>query len=88
MNALYDKRFLKDIEAVNDKHLKQQVEKIISEIEKTEQLNLLHNLKKMKGHKSAYRIRIGNHRLGFFFENQKIILTRLLNRKDIYKYFP
>ena len=36
MIVLYDKRFLKDIEAVNDKHLKQQVESIISEIEKDE----------------------------------------------------
>ena len=88
MNVLYDKRFLKDIEASNDKHLKQQVETIISEIEKMEQLTALRNLKKMKGHKSAYRIRIGNYRLGFFFENHTVICTRLLNRRDIYKYFP
>lgn len=88
MNILYDKRFLKDIEAMNDKHLKHQVETTISEIEKAEQLSTLHNLKKMKGHKSAYHIRIGNYRLGFFFENHTVIFTRLLNRKDIYKYFP
>ena len=88
MNILYDKRFFKDIEAINDKRLKQQIETVISEIENAEQLHLLHNLKKMKGHKYAYRIRIGNYRLGFFYENHAVICTRLLNRKDIYKYFP
>ena len=88
MNVLYDKRFLKDVEASNDKQLKQKVETIISELEKAEQLTTLRNLKKMKGHKSAYRIRIGNYRLGFFFENHTVIFTRLLDRKDVYKYFP
>lgn len=88
MNILYDKRFVKDIEVINDKHLKHQVEVVISEIEKAEQLIVLRHLKKMKGHKSAYRIRVGNYRIGFFFENHTVIFTRLLNRKDIYKYFP
>ena len=88
MKILFEKRFLKDINALNEKHLKQQVEAVISEIEKAGQLNLLGNLKKMKGHKSAYRIRIGNYRLGFFYENNTIICVRLLNRKDVYKYFP
>lgn len=88
MNVLYDKRFLKDIEEVNEKRVRQQVEVIISLVEKIKQLNQMPNLKKMKGHKSAYRIRIGNYRLGFFYENHTIIFSRLLNRKDIYKYFP
>ena len=49
MNILYDKRFVKDIEAINDKRLRHQVEVIISEIEKAEQLITLRHLKKMKG---------------------------------------
>ncbi|MHB8260939.1 MAG: type II toxin-antitoxin system RelE family toxin [Bacteroidia bacterium] len=88
MKNLFEKKFLKDIEAINNKQLKRQVESIISEIEKAEQLNAVRNLKKMKGHKSAYRIRIGNYRLGFFYEDNTVVCTRLLNRKDIYNYFP
>ena len=88
MKILFEKKFLKDIDAVNEKHVKQHVESIISDIEKAKQLNSLPNLKKMKGHKSAYRIRIGNYRLGFVYENQTVVFIRLLNRKDIYKYFP
>jgi len=88
MKIKFEKKFLKDIEAINDRDLKHQIEIIILEVEKSKQLNSLNNLKKMKGHKSAYRIRVGNYRLGFFYENQTIIFIRLLNRKDIYKYFP
>lgn len=88
MKIRFERKFLKDIEAINEKHVKQQIEIIISEVEKARQLNSLHNLKKLKGHKSAYRIRVGNYRLGFMYENQTVIFIRLLNRKDIYKYFP
>jgi len=46
------------------------------------------NLKKMKGHTNAYRIRFGDYRIGFLFENNTIILSRVMNRKEIYRYFP
>ncbi len=88
MKILFEKRFLKDIELINEKNLKPQVEIIIAEIEKAERLSSMQNLKKLKGHKSAYRIRIGNYRLGFFYENKTVTCTRLLHRKDIYKFFP
>ena len=42
----------------------------------------------MKGHSYAYRIRIGDYRLGFYFEDNTIFLARFLKRSDIYKVFP
>jgi mRNA interferase RelE/StbE len=56
-----------------------------------ESVNLLDeipNTKKLKGHSSAYRTRVGDYRLGFFFENGVIQLARFIHRKDIYKIFP
>ncbi len=46
------------------------------------------NLKKMKGYKNAYRIRFGEYRIGLLFENNNIKLSRVMNRKEIYRYFP
>jgi len=46
------------------------------------------NLKKMKGHHSAYRIKIGDYRIGLFFENGSIIFAYFAHRKDIYNRFP
>ncbi len=46
------------------------------------------HLKKMKGYKNAYRIRFGDYRIGFLFENNSIVLSRVMNRNEIYRYFP
>ena len=44
--------------------------------------------KKLAGHRDAFRIRVGDHRLGFFFRKGTIEFARLLHRKDIYRLFP
>jgi mRNA interferase RelE/StbE len=88
MNILFERKFLKDVECISEKSVRQHIENIISEIEIAQQLNELPHLKKIKGHGSAYRIRIGNYRLGFFYENHTAIFSRVLHRKDIYKHFP
>jgi len=42
----------------------------------------------MTGYKNAYRIRLGNYRIGFLMIADELILNRVLHRKDIYDYFP
>ena len=46
------------------------------------------NIKKMKGHSGAFRIRIGKYRLGFYFDGEVIELARFAKREDIYKLVP
>jgi len=62
--------------------------RIIELMEVVDSLEKTPNIKKLKGHKSAYRVRMGDYRLGFFFENSTILLARFLHRKDIYRIFP
>ena len=88
MKVLFEWKFIKDINALSDKQLKQQIEQAIIEMENALSLKHISNLKKLKGHKTACRIRIGDYRLGLFFENQNLVLTCFLHRKDMYKYFP
>jgi mRNA interferase RelE/StbE len=45
-------------------------------------------LKKLKGGGNYYRLRIGDFRVGLSVEADKVIFVRVINRKDIYKYFP
>lgn len=61
---------------------------IITTIEKTSLPGQLPDCKKLKGHKSAYRIRMGQYRIGFYYENKPAELVRILHRKEIYRYFP
>ncbi len=88
MRVEFLKKFSKDLDEVKVKSVKQSLIRLIETIESIESIEKLGNTKKLKGHKSAYRIRIGEYRLGFFFENSTILLARFLHRKDIYKIFP
>jgi mRNA interferase RelE/StbE len=61
---------------------------VIQQIITANKLSAISSVKKLTGFKNAYRIRIGSYRIGFFYENDIVELVRILNRKDIYKYFP
>jgi len=45
-------------------------------------------LKKLKAEGSYYRIRIGNCRIGIIISDDTVIFIRVLNRREIYRYFP
>ena len=88
MKVEFLKRFSKDLDDIKAKSVKQSVIRIIGLMEAAESLEEIPNIKTLKGHRSAYRSRVGDYRLGFFFENSTILLARFLHRKDIYKLFP
>ncbi|MFB2833142.1 type II toxin-antitoxin system RelE family toxin [Floridanema evergladense] len=45
-------------------------------------------MKKLKGYENAYRIRVGDYRIGFTFDSETVIFYRVLHRKEFYRYFP
>ena len=88
MKVEFLKQFSKDLDKISSKSIKNQIEELIIVLESAESLQSISNTKKLKGHRNAYRIRIGDYRLGLFIENNTILIARLLHRKDIYKIFP
>lgn len=88
MNVEFLKRFSKDLDEVNVKSVRAALKRVIESIETADTLSNIPHTKKLQGHKTAYRTRVGDYRLGFFFENDTIILARFVDRKDIYKLFP
>lgn len=88
MNVLYEKSFLKDLKKRKDKILKERVQTVIIEIKRARDRSELSNIEKLRGHDSAYKIRIGDYRMGLFIENDTIIFSRILHRSEIYKKFP
>lgn len=88
MTVEFLKSFSKDLDVIKTKSVKQSIVRVIELMEMLDALDKIPNTKKLQGHKSAYRIRIGDYRLGFFFEGSTILLARFLHRKDIYKTFP
>ena len=49
------------------------------------QENLLGDVKKLKGSRNQYRLRVGNYRVLFELEADTITVYNLGHRKDIYK---
>ena len=87
MEIIVSDRFYKDIDKT-EKNIRGRISKVIAAIEKSDDIRLLSGIKKLAGHSNAYRIRIGDYRLGFFIVNKTVHLARFMNRKDIYTVFP
>jgi len=88
MNIVVTKHFAKDVDKELNEQQKQQLAHILILITQSKTLSEIPDCKKLKGFKNAYRIRMGNYRVGFLFEDETVKLSRVLNRKDVYKNFP
>ena len=88
MKILIDKSFEKDTNKISDIQIKKSISKCILKVQKLEKLIDISNCKKLKNSNTAYRIRIGDYRIGFLFENDTVIFVRCLHRGKIYNFFP
>jgi len=84
----YEACFEKDLKNINDKNLLKKIKSTIEEIRKTDKLSSISNLKKLRGYETFYRIRIGDYRIGIEIIEDCVIFTRVLHRKEVYRYFP
>ncbi len=88
MLILAEKTFLKDVEKIRVKSVLLKLQEIIESIRRAETLDEISDVKKLTGSKNYFRLRFGNYRIGFKFQNKEIKLIRILHRKEIYSYFP
>ena len=68
--------------------LKNEVADLILAVEAAVSLAKIPNVKKLKGYKTAYRIRVGDFRIGVLLVRGEVEFVRVVNRKEIYKLFP
>ena len=71
---------IKDCKKISKDHLKL----IFNKIEKM-QNDLEGDVKHLTQHTPEYRLRVGNYRVLFEVENEKIIVYRIIHRKNAYK---
>jgi len=80
--------FQRDLGKIHQAHVKQAIKRTIQQVESSKRIQDVANVKKLSGHKSAYRIRIGDFRIGIFVVGNVAEFSRVVHRKDIYKLFP
>jgi mRNA interferase RelE/StbE len=88
MLTRFRERFEKDIDNISDSDVLSAVADIIELVEKASKPQEIKNIKKLKGDRKAFRIRIGDYRIGIYIINNVVEFTRILPRDKIYKYFP
>ncbi len=88
MEVKYEAQFQKDLRKITDRNLLKRLRAIIAECQNANHLHMINNLKKLKGYETFYRIRVNDYRIGIEMVENTIIFTRILHRKEVYRYFP
>ncbi len=88
MKVEFHKSFERDLRRVRDRNLLERVEALLVELEGSETLDSISNIKALKGHPNYFRVRIGDFRLGFRRIDDGVRIIRFLSQGDIYRKFP
>ncbi len=88
MKVEFLSKFNKDLQKLNVRNVKNSVLHTIIIVESANSLSEIPNIKKLTDHKSAYRIKIGDYRIGIFVGGNVVEFARVVHRKEIYKVFP
>ncbi len=88
MTAIITDEFRKSLRKLNNKEVNERVLEAIENIEIAQNVTEIRGLKKLKGYQTAYRIRIGDYRIGLHIFGDTVHFTRVANRKNIYDEFP
>ncbi len=88
MKIEFRKSFEKDLRKLREQPLLAKIKAAIEAVEQAETLELVLNLKKLKGEDNYFRIRIGDYRIGLFLDGDTILFVRILHRREFYRYFP
>ncbi|QBN18962.1 type II toxin-antitoxin system RelE family toxin [Flavobacterium nackdongense] len=88
MIVTFDKSFSKSLDKIGNAIALKNTSKAIEKCEMAKNISEIPNLKKLKGYKNYYRIKIGDYRIGVEIENETIDFILITHRKNIYNLFP
>jgi mRNA interferase RelE/StbE len=88
LEVVVHRKFLKDLAAVPSTPRSDIESFVFEEIEKLSDIRSINGLEKLTGQKGFYKIRFGDYRVGIEITKTQFILHRVMNRKEIYRFFP
>jgi mRNA interferase RelE/StbE len=88
MKTKFKASFLKAIKKLDNTQLKIDIANAIRNVESAETLRQISQVKKLKGYKHYYRIRIGSYRIGIMIEADTVFFVDIDHRSNIYRIFP
>ncbi|MEW6234905.1 MAG: type II toxin-antitoxin system RelE/ParE family toxin [Candidatus Omnitrophota bacterium] len=89
MKVSYNPAFLKDIKSLRGAPIYEKIKNLsFFKIPQYIDIKDIPNLVKITKSDNAYRIRVGDYRIGVRYRGDCLIFVRCLHRKEIYRYFP
>jgi mRNA interferase RelE/StbE len=88
LKVAFRESFTADLRKTTDRSLLTRIRRTIEAVESAESLSAIPSLKRLVGSERAYRIRIGDYRLGLVIEGDEATFVRFLHRREIYRHFP
>ena len=89
MKPEYLPTFIKDLKSLKSTPVYTRIKNLaFQDIPSCQNLSEIGNIKKLKAEDNAYRIRVGDYRIGFFLIGNTITFCRVLHRREFYRYFP
>lgn len=87
MEIKYNTSFFRDAKK-SPFQIHSSLKQVLEIIEQAASLKQIPDLKKLKGHKTAYRVKLNDYRICFYYENDILTFARFLPRKEVYRFFP
>ena len=88
MKVAYKKKFLKDL-AKLPKPIRERIEVFVFQTApECNHVGQMGSLQSLTGYRDYYKVRFGNYRVGCQLINDTLEFRRVMDRKDIYRYFP
>lgn len=88
MKVVFTSRFNRDLKTIRDPSLRSEVGAAIDQLLSANSISEVKQVKKLSGFENAYRMKLGEYRIGFLLVGQAVWLGRFGHRKDIYRRFP
>jgi len=88
MKVYPTKSFFRDVKKIINPALKLEIDQVIETVKEAKTIKEIPQLRKLKGYKIHYRIKVGRYRIGISIVGDMVTFWRFLPRKDFYKFFP
>ena len=88
MNVVYKPAFHRAIKKITNPALNEDIKQSIKSVKAAKIPGNIPNLKKMKGYKIHYRIKIGRYRIGIEIVGDTVTFTAFGPRNNFYNFFP
>ena len=88
MKTAFRKSFVRDLKRIKNRELWGRIQLTIEHVESADSLDHIADVKKLGGADQAFRIRVGDHRLGIIVTGDCVEFVRCLHRRDLYRFFP